>query len=247
MTSNLIYIVEDDSSIRELEKYALLNSGFTVEGFDNSKELYNALGTNLPVLIILDIMLPGEDGLNILKKIRQTPNYKYIPVIMVTAKTSEIDAVKGLDMGADDYITKPFGVMELISRIKAVLRRTQTQKVNTVSLDEITIDEERHIVYINGEQVELTYKEYEILKLLIINKGIVLTRDRLMENIWGYDFEQGNRTVDVHIQSLRKKLGPSGDHILITKSRRKAILNQLPKLFRQSLIQTAIIPLSTTV
>ena len=158
-------------------------------------------------------MLPGEDGLNILKKIRQTPNYKYIPVIMVTAKTSEIDAVKGLDMGADDYITKPFGVMELISRIKAVLRRTQTQKVNTVSLDEITIDEERHIVYINGEQVELTYKEYEILKLLIINKGIVLTRDRLMENIWGYDFEQGNRTVDVHIQSLRKKLGPSGDHI----------------------------------
>lgn len=132
---------------------------------------------------------------------------------MVTAKTSEIDAVKGLDMGADDYITKPFGVMELISRIKAVLRRTQTQKVNTVSLDEITIDEERHIVYINGEQVELTYKEYEILKLLIINKGIVLTRDRLMENIWGYDFEQGNRTVDVHIQSLRKKLGPSGDHI----------------------------------
>lgn len=213
MTSNLIYIVEDDSSIRELEKYALLNSGFTVEGFDNSKVLYNALGTNLPVLIILDIMLPGEDGLNILKKIRQTPNYKYIPVIMVTAKTSEIDAVKGLDMGADDYITKPFGVMELISRIKAVLRRTQTQKVNTVSLDEITIDEERHIVYINGEQVELTYKEYEILKLLIINKGIVLTRDRLMENIWGYDFEQGNRTVDVHIQSLRKKLGPSGDHI----------------------------------
>lgn len=213
MTSNLIYIVEDDSSIRELEKYALLNSGFTVEGFDNSKELYNALGTNFPVLIILDIMLPGEDGLNILKKIRQTPNYKYIPVIMVTAKTSEIDAVKGLDMGADDYITKPFGVMELISRIKAVLRRTQTQKVNTVSLDEITIDEERHIVYINGEQVELTYKEYEILKLLIINKGIVLTRDRLMENIWGYDFEQGNRTVDVHIQSLRKKLGPSGDHI----------------------------------
>lgn len=213
MTNNLIYIVEDDSSIRELEKYALLNSGFTVEGFDNSKELYSALGTSLPVLIILDIMLPGEDGLNILKKIRQTPNYKYIPVIMVTAKTSEIDAVKGLDMGADDYITKPFGVMELISRIKAVLRRTQTQKVNTVSLDEITIDEERHIVYINGEQVELTYKEYEILKLLIINKGIVLTRDRLMENIWGYDFEQGNRTVDVHIQSLRKKLGPSGDHI----------------------------------
>lgn len=213
MTNNLIYIVEDDSSIRELEKYALLNSGFTVEGFDNSKELYNALDTNLPVLIILDIMLPGEDGLNILKKIRQTPNYKYIPVIMVTAKTSEIDAVKGLDSGADDYITKPFGVMELISRIKAVLRRTQTQKVNTVSLDEITIDEERHIVYINGEQVELTYKEYEILKLLIINKGIVLTRDRLMENIWGYDFEQGNRTVDVHIQSLRKKLGPSGDHI----------------------------------
>ena len=209
----LIYIVEDDTDIRELETYALKNSGYEVKSFGESKSFFKACAEIKPQLVILDVMLPDFDGLSVLEKLRKDKSTKNIPVILVTAKSSEMDKVKGLDMGADDYITKPFGVMELISRIKAVLRRTQTQKVNTVSLDEITIDEERHIVYINGEQVELTYKEYEILKLLIINKGIVLTRDRLMENIWGYDFEQGNRTVDVHIQSLRKKLGPSGDHI----------------------------------
>lgn len=212
--NKLIYIVEDDESIKELESYALINSNFTIGAFDKAKGLYSALEDKLPALIILDIMLPDEDGLSILKKLRSTPLYKNIPVIMVTAKTGEIDAVKGLDMGADDYITKPFGVMELVSRVKAVLRRTQANSnLSSVCYKNIIIDEARHIVFANDKEIELTYKEYEILKLLIINKGIVLSRDKLMESIWGYDFEQGNRTVDVHIQSLRKKLGNEGECI----------------------------------
>ncbi|MGN0457497.1 MAG: response regulator transcription factor [Eubacterium sp.] len=212
--NKLIYIVEDDESIKELESYALINSDFNVGAFDRAKGLYSALDNEIPALIILDIMLPDEDGLKILKKIRSTPLYKSIPVIMVTAKTSEIDAVKGLDMGADDYITKPFGVMELVSRVKAVLRRTTAPAVaDSIAHKDILIDEAKHIVYVGDNEIELTYKEYEILKLLIINKGIVLTRDKLMESIWGYDFEQGNRTVDVHIQSLRKKLGAAGECI----------------------------------
>lgn len=209
----LVYIVEDDISIRELEAYALKNSDFDVVGFDKSKPFFKELENKTPAIIILDIMLPEDDGLKILEKIRSTPVYSRIPVIMVTAKTSEIDAVKGLDMGADDYITKPFGVMELISRVKAVLRRTNTIPDEILEYKQITIDNTKHTVYTNGNCVELTYKEYEILRLLIANKGIVLTRDRLMESIWGYDFEQGNRTVDVHIQSLRKKLGDSGEYI----------------------------------
>lgn len=213
MKRNLVYIVEDDESIRELESYALINSDFEVQGFDRSRPLFQALQVQIPSIIILDIMLPEDDGLKILTKIRSTPAYSRIPVIMVTAKTGEIDAVKGLDMGADDYITKPFGVMELISRVKAVLRRTQPEPAGIIEYKEISIDEGRRLVFIGDAQIELTYKEYEILKFLIINKGIVLTRDRLMENIWGYDFEQGNRTVDVHIQSLRKKLGNAGDYI----------------------------------
>lgn len=211
--NKLIYIVEDDLSIKELESYALINSNFNVGSFDNARGLYEALSNAIPALIILDIMLPDEDGLSILKKLRSTPLYKNIPVIMVTAKTSEIDAVKGLDLGADDYITKPFGVMELVSRVKAVLRRTQSAPADSVAYKDIVINEAKHIVIANDAEVDLTYKEYEILKLLIINKGIVLTRDKLMENIWGYDFEQGNRTVDVHIQSIRKKLGKAGECI----------------------------------
>ena len=211
--NKLIYIVEDDYSIKELESYALINSDFNVGAFDKAKGLYAALDNAIPALIILDIMLPDEDGLSILKKLRSTPLYKKIPVIMVTAKTSEIDAVKGLDMGADDYITKPFGVMELVSRVKAVLRRTQTSVNENIAYKNILIDEARHIVYVDKDEIELTYKEYEILKLLILNKGIVLTRDTLMESIWGYDFEQGNRTVDVHIQSIRKKLKSAGEYI----------------------------------
>lgn len=214
MKTNSIYIVEDDENIRELETYALMNSGFEVNGFENAKQLFSALQEKIPSLIVLDIMLPGEDGLKILKKLKSTPAYNRIAVVMVTAKTGEMDAVKGLDMGADDYITKPFGVMELISRMKAVLRRTQNnQTLSDIVFEEIKLDEGRHLVFSQNRQIDLTYKEYEILKLLIINKDIVLSRDKLMEKIWGYDFEQGNRTVDVHIQSLRKKLGKSGEHI----------------------------------
>ncbi len=208
-----IYIVEDDESIRELESYALINSDFSVKAFESSKGLYTALEAEKPALIVLDIMLPGEDGLSVLQKIRSTPVYKQIPVILVTAKTSEIDAVKGLDSGADDYITKPFGVMEFVSRVKAVLRRVQQSPVTLLVYKNIEIDEQKHVVFVDSRDVELTYKEYEMLKLLIINKDIVLTREKIMEKIWGYDFEQGNRTVDVHIQSLRKKLGNAGECI----------------------------------
>lgn len=212
--NRLIYIVEDDTAIKELESYALINSEFSVEGFERGKELFDALTMKIPALILLDIMLPDEDGIHILKKIRSTMAYRDIPVIMVTAKTTEIDAVKGLDMGADDYITKPFGVMELISRVKAVLRRTQKAEHQQILIyKNIVIDEAQHKVFVDDEEIELTFKEYEVLKLLIINKGIVLTRDKIMESIWGYDFEQGNRTVDVHIQSLRKKVKSAGVHI----------------------------------
>ena len=212
--NRLIYIVEDDTAIKELECYALINSEFSVEGFERGKELFDALTMKIPALILLDIMLPDEDGIHILKKIRSTMAYRDIPVIMVTAKTTEIDAVKGLDMGADDYITKPFGVMELVSRVKAVLRRTQKAEHQQILIyKNIVIDEAQHKVFVDDEEIELTYKEYEVLKLLIINKGIVLTRDKIMESIWGYYFEQGNRTVDVHIQSLRKKVKSAGVHI----------------------------------
>lgn len=212
--NRLIYIVEDDTAIKELECYALINSEFSVQGFERGKELFDALTMRIPALILLDIMLPDEDGVHILKKIRNTMAYRDIPVIMVTAKTTEIDAVKGLDMGADDYITKPFGVMELVSRVKAVLRRTQKAEHQQILIyKNIVIDEAQHKVFVDDEEIELTYKEYEVLKLLIINKGIVLTRDKIMESIWGYDFEQGNRTVDVHIQSLRKKVKSAGVHI----------------------------------
>lgn len=209
----LVYIVEDDSSIRELEMYALKNASFEVMGFEDGELFFDELQKTIPSLVILDIMLPKDDGLKILTKIRNNPQFSDIPVILVTAKTSEIDAVKGLDMGADDYISKPFGVMELVSRVKAVLRRTQRKVKTVLSYKEIELDESRHTVFVGEKEIELTYKEYEILKHLIRNKGIVLTRDRLMDIVWGYDFEQGNRTVDVHIQSLRKKLGSAGEHI----------------------------------
>ncbi len=209
----IVYIVEDDTSIRELEMYALKNAAFEVLGFAEGTELMNAMESRVPDIILLDIMLPNEDGLDILKRIRNSALYCNIPVIMVTARTSEIDAVKGLDMGADDYITKPFGVMELVSRVKAILRRLDRGKKTVLKYKSILLDENRHTVLVDGAEIELTYKEYEILKQLIRNKDIVLSRDRLMEIVWGYNFEQGNRTVDVHIQSLRKKLGSAGEYI----------------------------------
>ena len=209
----LVYIVEDDTSIRELETYALKNASFEVLGFADGVAMMTAMESRVPDIILLDIMLPNEDGLDILNKIRNSAIYCNIPVVMVTAKTSEIDAVKGLDMGADDYITKPFGVMELVSRVKAILRRLDRGKKTVLKYKNISLDENRHTVLVDDAEVELTYKEYEILKYLIRNKDIVLSRDRLMEIVWGYNFEQGNRTVDVHIQSLRKKLGAAGEHI----------------------------------
>ncbi len=211
--SQLVYIVEDDTSIRELEMYALKNANFSVMGFEDGASFLKELDKRIPDMILLDIMLPQGDGLQLLNQIRNTAQYSNIPVIMVTAKTSEIDAVKGLDMGADDYIAKPFGVMELVSRVKAILRRTEKKAKPVLAYKNIELDEGRHTVMVSGSEVELTYKEYEILKHLIRNRGIVLSRDRLMEIVWGYNFEQGNRTVDVHIQSLRKKLGDAGEHI----------------------------------
>ena len=210
----LIYIVEDDKNISEIEAFALKNSGHTVMEFDCAKSFYKKLSEKNPDLILLDIMLPDEDGLEILKKIRNVPETKKIPVIMVTAKTTEIDKVKGLDMGADDYLTKPFGVMELISRVKALLRRSKGMEDDKfLSVGDIFVDGEKHMVYVGDEPCELTYKEYELLKLLIQNQGIVLKRDIIMDRIWSLDYEGESRTLDVHIKTLRQKLKDSGSRI----------------------------------
>ena len=202
-----IYIVEDDQNIREIESFALKNSGYNIMDFECAKDFYKKIAEKVPSLIILDIMLPDEDGLDVLKKLRNTPATRKVPIILVTAKTTEIDKVKGLDMGADDYITKPFGVMELISRVKAVLRRSKgMDEEKMLSLADVSIDNEKHAVYIKNEVCELTYKEYELLKLLMINSGIVMSRDVIMERIWGSDFEGESRTLDMHIKTLRQKL-----------------------------------------
>lgn len=210
----MIYIIEDDQDISEMETYALKNSGFEVEAFSESGSFYEACRKSLPSLVLLDIMLPGEDGLAILKKLRQGDDTKDIPVIMVTAKSTEIDKVKGLDSGADDYITKPFGVMELVSRAKALLRRcpkNSDQKV--LSFQGIVIDDDKHTVTVDGRECKLTFKEYELLKYFLQNKGIALSRERLIEQVWGYDFEGESRTVDMHIKTLRQKLGSAGSII----------------------------------
>lgn len=210
----LIYIVEDDRSILEIEEFALKNSGYHVEGFQEAKSFHGALKKKLPDLVLLDIMLPDEDGLTILGKIRAAEETKKLPVIMLTAKTTEIDKVKGLDMGADDYMTKPFGVMELISRVKALLRRTLPQEAEiSLAFGEIEMDERRHQVTVGGVLCELTYKEYELLKLFLSNTGIVITRDKILDKIWGTDFIGESRTIDMHVKNLRKKLGKEGSLI----------------------------------
>ncbi|MBQ3545518.1 MAG: response regulator transcription factor [Lachnospiraceae bacterium] len=210
----LIYIVEDDKNISEIETFALKNSGHNVMEFESGKLFFKKLLEKKPDLILLDIMLPDEDGLSILKKIRNAPETKKIPVIMVTAKTTEIDKVKGLDSGADDYLTKPFGVMELISRVKALLRRSKgMEEEKFLTLGNISVDFEKHTVYVDDEQVELTFKEFELLKLLIQNQGIVLKRDVIMDRIWSLDYEGESRTLDVHIKTLRQKLKESGNRI----------------------------------
>lgn len=208
---SLIYIVEDDVNIREIERYALKNSGFSVEEFECGKDFFKAVEKKVPNLVILDIMLPDEDGLDILANIRKHHTAAKVPVIMVTAKTTEIDKVRGLDMGADDYLTKPFGIMELISRVKAMLRRTENLMEDVVlNCSGIMLDTERHTVKVNGEVCELTYKEFELLKYLMINEGIVLSRDKIMNHVWGFEYEGESRTVDMHIKTLRQKLGDGG-------------------------------------
>ena len=210
----LIYVVEDDQNIREIERFALQNSGYHVEEFGSAKEFYKRISDKLPQLILLDIMLPDEDGLAIIKKIRNVPETKRVPVIMVTAKTTELDKVKGLDLGADDYITKPFGVMELISRVKAVLRRSSdAEEAQQLILGEVSIDCKKHMVTVGDEVCELTFKEYELLKLLMMNAGIVMTRDVIMERVRGIDFEGESRTLDMHIKTLRQKLKDAGARI----------------------------------
>ena len=209
-----IYVVEDDKNISEIEGYALKNAGHNVVECSNGKEFHKAVQERIPDLILLDIMLPDEDGLEILTKLRSSPETRRVPVIMVTAKSSEIDKVKGLDMGADDYLTKPFGVMELISRVKALLRRSGgMEEEKFIKVGVLFIDDEKHAVYVLDKNVELTYKEYELLKYLAYNKGIVLTRDNLMDKIWSTDYEGESRTLDVHIKTLRQKLGVAGSYI----------------------------------
>lgn len=209
----MIYIVEDDSSIRELLEYSLNNSGFEARGFERPSEFHTAVRKQKPQLVLLDIMLPEEDGLRILRGLRENSATSDIPVIMLTAKTGEYDKVIGLDSGADDYVTKPFSIIELISRIKAVLRRSEKKESDILSAGGIVMDKKRRTVMANGQEVVLTYKEFELLRLLIQNVNIVLERDRLLNEIWGYDFDGETRTLDVHIRTLRGKLGEAGSHI----------------------------------
>ena len=210
----LIYIVEDDENIREIEMFALKNAGYEVQGFECAADFYARLKERIPALILLDVMLPDEDGLTIVKRLRYTAETRKLPIIMATAKTSEIDKVKGLDMGADDYITKPFGVMELISRVKALMRRSQgMEDEKLIRLGPIFMDDEKRAVFVDDRLCELTFKEYELLKLLLLNAGIVASRDMILDRVWGTDFEGESRTLDMHIKTLRQKLGSAGTMI----------------------------------
>lgn len=207
----MIYCVEDDDNIRELVIYTLETTGLKAKGFAEGAEFMEALAFDTPELILLDIMLPGEDGLAILRKLKNSSKTKDIPVIMVTAKGTEYDKVIGLDSGADDYVTKPFGMMELVSRIKAVLRRSgQTADKADLEVDGVKMNVKKHEVTVDGQAVTLTLKEYELLERLMRNRNIVLTRDQLLEDIWGYDFDGETRTIDVHVRTLRHKLGEKG-------------------------------------
>lgn len=207
----MIYCVEDDRSIRELVIYALESIGYEAIGFDKAEPFYKELENKLPDLVLLDIMLPGEDGIKILKKLKASSKLRHIPVIMLTAKSAEYDKVLGLDSGADDYITKPFGIMEFLSRVKAVLRRSgNVSNSSEISVGQLTMYIDKHVVIADGKEVALTFKEFELLKYLMENAGIVLTRDKLLEEVWGYEYEGETRTLDVHIRTLRQKLGEAG-------------------------------------
>lgn len=210
----LIYVVEDDKNIREIEKIALQNSGYRVEEFECAEDFFAALKNRKPDLLLLDIMLPDADGLEMVKTIREDTSVSRLPIIMVTAKTTEIDKVKGLDTGADDYLTKPFGVMELISRVKALLRRAGKDAAEKMfTMGNVCLNEEKHCVTVEGAVCELTYKEYELLKVLMTNAGSVSTREEILDKVWGTDFEGESRTLDMHIKTLRHKLGESGSMI----------------------------------
>ena len=211
----MIYLVEDDAGIRELVLYALNNSGFSAQGVETPSAFWQGLAKQKPRMILLDIMLPEEDGLQILRKLRADPATRRTPVIMLTAKGSEYDKVLGLEAGADDYIPKPFGMMELIARVKALLRRTDDREepVDRYTAGPLEVCPDRHSVTVDGQPVTLTLKEFELLVTLLKNRGMVLTRDQLLNQIWGYSFDGENRTVDVHIRTLRQKLGAAGDLI----------------------------------
>lgn len=207
----MIYILEDDNSIRELVVYSLKSSGMEAMGFERPSDFWEQMKVKVPSLLLLDIMLPEEDGLTILKKLRMRSETKTMPIIMLTAKGTEYDKVKGLDAGADDYVSKPFGMMELISRVKALLRRTgESQSEKCIQLGELAIYPERHKVKVSGQTVELTLKEFELLHLMMSNPGIVFSREQIQDTIWGYAFDGESRTVDVHIRTLRQKLDTAG-------------------------------------
>ena len=207
----MIFCVDDDNTIRDIEVYTLEQTGFQAKGFADGDALFEALKTEKLELIVLDIMLPGKDGVEILKEIRKDPETRKIPVIMATAKGTEMDKIQGLDQGADDYLVKPFGVMEMVSRIKAVLRRCEPEmKTQILQVGPIALNDEEHLVTVNGEKVTLTFKEFNLLKLFLKNPGIVFSRDKLLSNIWGVDYLGESRTVDMHIKTLRKKLGEAG-------------------------------------
>lgn len=209
----LIYIVEDDESIREIEEISLKNSGHDVIGFSDAASFYRRLESIIPELIVLDVMLPDVNGYDIVKKLRAKEETRKIPMIMVTAKTTELDMVKGLDGGADDYIKKPFSVIELITRVKALLRRVEETPAQTLTFDTLTIDHIRHEATLDGRVLDLTFKEYELLRYLALNKGVVLSRDKIMQTVWGTDYEGESRTVDMHIKTLRKKLDHACERI----------------------------------
>lgn len=210
----MIWCVDDDNTIRDIEVYTLTQTGFEAKGFADGISMLEALKTEKPELIVLDIMLPGKDGVEVLKKIRSNPETRKIPVIMATAKGTEMDKIQGLDTGADDYLVKPFGVMEMVSRIKAVLRRCESdEKEEVLTVGEITLSDKEHLVTVNGKKVALTFKEFEILKLFMQSPGIVFSRDKLLSEVWGVDYLGESRTVDMHIKTLRQKLGDVGSRI----------------------------------
>ncbi|MCR4673403.1 MAG: response regulator transcription factor [Lachnospiraceae bacterium] len=208
-----IYIVEDDENIREIEEFALKNAGHRVEGFSCAKDFYKKIAKELPGLCLIDIMLPDENGNEIVRKLRKSPETKHIPVIMVTAKTTDLDLVKSIENGADDYIKKPFSVMELISRVKALLRRIEPEEEKEIVLDDLKINNEKHEVSIDGEVIDLTFKEYELLTYLMVNKGIVLKRENILNHVWNMDYEGESRTLDMHVKTLRQKLKTYGNRI----------------------------------